>query len=131
MRRELPRSRDAALTLVAVFFYLLLLGAGAQALQDVMQAANPFAGKRLYVDPNSAARRQAETWRRTRPADAALIARIAGQPVARWFGSWVADVRREVNQAVKTIAASGALPVFVAYPPVPIIRETTSLVRLV
>ena len=77
--------------------------------------SNPFKGKRLYVDPNSAAKRQAETWKRSRPVDAALIERIANQPVARWLGGWVADIRREVNQAVATITGSGALPVFVAY----------------
>jgi endoglucanase len=82
-----------------------------------MQAAdsNPFAGQRLWVDPNSLAKRQAETWRQSRPADAALIDRIASQPMARWFGSWVMNIRREVDQAVSTITASGALPVFVAY----------------
>lgn len=81
----------------------------------VAQAPNPFAGQRLYVDPNSPAQRQAETWRRSSPVDAALIARIANQPTAKWFGSWVRNAQREVNQAVSTIAGSGALPVFVAY----------------
>ncbi len=78
------------------------------------QASNPFAGQQLYIDPNSAAKRQAETWRRSRPADAELIARVANQPTARWFGGWVADISSEVRQAVATISRSGALPVFVA-----------------
>ena len=77
--------------------------------------ANPLAGKRLYVDPNSAARRQAETLRRSRPQDAALLSQIANQPVARWLGGWVGDIGREVDNAVSTITGSGALPVFVAY----------------
>lgn len=81
----------------------------------IAQTTNPFAGSRLYVDPNSNARRQAETWRRSRPSDAALLARIADQPMAVWIGSWVRNVQREVNQAVSTITGSGALPVFVAY----------------
>jgi endoglucanase len=88
----------------------LLLGA-----QPSSQAANPFAGKTLYVDPNSPARRQAETWRRSRPVDAALLERIARQPVAKWLGGWAVNVQREVNQAVSTITSAGALPVFVAY----------------
>ena len=96
------RWRIAALLLVP----MLLSGAA---------GSNPFAGKRLYVDPNSAAKRQAETWRRSRPQDAALIERIANQPVARWLGGWVSDIRREVNQAVATMTGSGSLPVFVAY----------------
>lgn len=76
---------------------------------------NPVAGKRLYVDPNSEAKRQAETLRRSRPQDAQLIAQIANQPVAKWMGDWVRDIGREVDNAVSTITRSGALPVFVAY----------------
>lgn len=81
----------------------------------VPQQANPFAGKRLYVDPNNPAKRQAETWRRSRPIDAALMDQIASRPTAQWFGDWVTNVGREVNQAVTTITRAGALPVFVAY----------------
>lgn len=92
---------------------LLFLSVTAAALDA--QQANPFAGTPLYVDPDSPARRQAETWRRSRPADAALMDQIAGRPTARWFGDWIANVGREVNQAVSTITRSGALPVFVAY----------------
>ena len=77
--------------------------------------ANPFTGRRLYVDPNSEAHRQAETWKRSRPQDASLIERIANQPTAKWFGGWVSNIEREVNQAVRTISGAGALPVFVAY----------------
>jgi endoglucanase len=84
-------------------------------LVAVAQGANPFAGQRLYVDPNSPAKRQAETWRRTRPQDAQLLAQIANQPVARWLGGWVSNIGREVRQAISTITGSGALPVFVAY----------------
>ena len=76
---------------------------------------NPFAGKRLYVDPNSTARRQAETLRRSRPQDAALLQQIADRPVARWLGDWVHDIGKEVDAAVSTITRAGALPVFVAY----------------
>jgi endoglucanase len=86
--------------------------ASAQARQ---QSTNVIAGRRLYVDPNSNARRQAETLRRSRPQDAALLDRIASQPVAKWLGGWVGDVQREVGNAVKTITGTGALPVFVAY----------------
>jgi endoglucanase len=87
--------------------------ASAQARQQSSNA--PFAGQKFYVDPNSNARRQAETLRRSRPQDAALIDRIANQPVARWLGGWVTDIQREVRNAVTTITGTGALPVFVAY----------------
>src|SRR5688572_6535294 len=76
---------------------------------------NPFAGKRLYVDPNSTAKRLAETLRRSRPQDAELLTLIAREPTARWLGDWARDIRAEVDAAVSTIARSGALPVFVAY----------------
>ena len=81
----------------------------------VAQTPNPLAGKPLYVDPNSSARRQAETWKRSKPEDAALIARIGDQPAAKWLGGWVRDIGREVSQTVSTITSAGALPVFVAY----------------
>jgi endoglucanase len=76
---------------------------------------NPIAGKKLYVDPNSTAKRQAETLRRSRPQDAALLMQIANQPIARWLGDWVNDIGREVDAAVSTITRAGSLPVFVAY----------------
>ncbi|MGH7637889.1 MAG: glycoside hydrolase family 6 protein [Gemmatimonadaceae bacterium] len=79
------------------------------------QGGNPIAGRRLYVDPNSTARRQAEALRRSRPQDAALVEQIARQPTARWLGDWVGDIGREVNAAVTTITGTNALPVFVAY----------------
>ena len=77
--------------------------------------SNPFAGKRLFVDPNSNARRQAETLRRSRPQDAALLQLIAKEPTARWLGGWARDIRSEVDAAVSTIVRTGSLPVFVAY----------------
>lgn len=76
---------------------------------------NPLAGRRLYVDPNSNAKRQAEALRRSRPQDAALVDQIARQPTAKWLGDWVRNIGGEVNAAVSTITGAGALPVFVAY----------------
>jgi endoglucanase len=87
--------------------------ASAQARQQ--SSNSPFAGRRLYVDPNSNAKRQAETLRRSKPQDAVLLDRIANQPVAKWLGGWVTDIQREVRNAVTTITGSGAMPVFVAY----------------
>lgn len=99
--------RDTTTRRAAALLLIVLMAGSA--------GSNPFRGKRLYVDPNSAAKRQAEAWKRTRPVDAELVRRIADQPVARWLGGWIGDIRREVNQAVATITGSGALPVFVAY----------------
>jgi endoglucanase len=76
---------------------------------------NPVAAARLWVNPNSNARKQADAWRLTRPADAAQMDRIAQQPDAVWFGDWHADIRAAVADMTRTITAAGALPVYVAY----------------
>lgn len=88
-------------------------GAGAQTVSQAF--VNMFSSARLYVDPASAARRQADAWRRSRPADAALMDRIAAQPVAQWMGGWNLDIGRDVSDAVSRITGARALPVFVAY----------------
>jgi endoglucanase len=80
-----------------------------------MQGTNPFRGKRLYVDPSSPARRQAQIWQRSRPEDAARMRRIAEQPQAIWLGDWMRDIRGQSDALVARIAAAGALPVFVVY----------------
>lgn len=79
------------------------------------QSRNPFQGRRLYVDPASPARRQEVAWRRSRPAEAALMRRIAEQPLAIWIGDWTRDPRSEVGGLAARINGAGALPVFVAY----------------
>lgn len=57
--------------------------------QVVSVRQNPFAGARLFVDPNSPARRQVNTWQSTRPGDAALISKIANNSVGIWLGGLV------------------------------------------
>jgi endoglucanase len=79
------------------------------------QAGHPLRGQRLYVNPASPARAQADAWRRTRPADAAHMQRIAAQPQAIWLGEWARDIRGEVNRLVTEIQRAGAVPVFVVY----------------
>ncbi|MFL5527988.1 MAG: hypothetical protein ACJ791_01360, partial [Gemmatimonadaceae bacterium] len=77
--------------------------------QTVSQAVvNLFSGARLYVDPASEAKRQADAWRRTRPADAALMDKIAAQPLAQWVGEWNVDIGRDVANAVSRITGAKA-----------------------
>ena len=47
-------------------------------------AGSPFAGAKLFVNPYSNPAQQAAEWRDLRPADAALIDKIARQPMAQW-----------------------------------------------
>lgn len=76
---------------------------------------HPLRGQRLYVNPDSPARRQAEAWRRTRPADAAHMQRMAAQPQAIWLGEWARDIRAEVDRVVTQAQASGTVAVLVVY----------------
>jgi len=76
---------------------------------------NPLASAKLHVDPWSAARKQADAWRPTRPADAAQLDKIATQPQAEWFGEWSGEIEAAVSSPVGAAAAAGAVPVLVAY----------------
>jgi endoglucanase len=83
----------------------------------VTSSANPLAGLTFYIDQASKARKTADAWRATRPADAQQMEKIASQPMATWFGSWnsTSTIRGDVAAAVSTTAAVGSVPVFVAY----------------
>jgi endoglucanase len=72
-------------------------------------------GARFWVNPNSSAKQTADSWRATRPADAANMDKIASNPQAQWFGGWSGDILTAVNNAVTTASATGAVPVLVAY----------------
>lgn len=68
-----------------------------------------------YVDPNSAAKQQADAWRVARPADAAKMDVLAAQPTAKWFGDWSGDIQSAVNSYVSQAAAAGKEALIVAY----------------
>lgn len=106
---------ERARSVTPLLRHLLRLAAPLLLVSAALPAQNPLAGKKLYVDPNSTARRQAETLRRSRPQDASLLMAIADRPVAKWLGGWANDIGKEVESAVTRITGAGALPVFVAY----------------
>jgi endoglucanase len=76
---------------------------------------SPLAGLTLYVDPASRAARQAEAWRDPRPEDAALMDRIAAQPVAMWLGAWSGDVERTVRDRQEAARQAQAVATYVVY----------------
>lgn len=78
-------------------------------------SGNPIAGASFWINPNSSARKTADSWRASRPADAAQMDKIAMGSQAQWFGGWSGDIFTAVTNAVNTISAAGAVPVFVAY----------------
>jgi endoglucanase len=80
-----------------------------------IRRTSPFGDRPLYREPSGPAHAQARAWRDERPADAALIDRIAAQPTAFWLGDWTADVRAAAADRVEAARGDGALPVLVAY----------------
>lgn len=87
------------------------------ALQSESTASrgNPFYGSKLYIDPNSSAKKQVERWRASRPADAKQMEKVASNSHADWFGDWSGDIKSAVGARVTQIRRAGALPVLVAY----------------
>ncbi|MFS7878513.1 glycoside hydrolase family 6 protein [Streptomyces asiaticus] len=68
----------------------------------------------LWVNPDSPAARQAhEREHEGKNGDAALIRRIAQQPVAEWFGP--APPRERARSITESAARTGSTPVLVAY----------------
>ena len=76
---------------------------------------NPIVGAAFWVDPSSNAKLTADTWRATRPADAAAMDKVASNAQAQWFDGSSADISAAVNNAVTTATNAGAIPVLVAY----------------
>lgn len=83
--------------------------------QDEGQGSNALRGRLLYRNPDSPASRQADSWARSRPQDAALMRRIADQPQAVWLGEWSRDVRGTVDDVLSRSTAARAMAILVAY----------------
>lgn len=76
---------------------------------------NALSGVRLFTNSTSSAKREADALRGARPDDAALLDRIAKQPVATWIGGWVRDLRGDVGRLTTLASSNGAVPILVAY----------------
>ena len=119
-RRSRVRSRAASSRRRQVLLAVLVMFASgsalwARSLSAEERPAPQIRGARLYLNPDSPARRQADSWQRSRKQDAALMRKIAEQPTAVWLGEWSRDVRRDVDAIVSRASGSRSLPVFVAY----------------
>lgn len=76
---------------------------------------NPFSGAKLYVNPNNDPKKWADANRSSRPSDAVLMDKIGNQPESVWLGDWNPNPQQDAANFTNTIAAQGALPVFVLY----------------
>src|SRR5262245_43934890 len=65
-----------------------------------VKGENPFRDAYFAVARGSNAELAAEQWRVSRPADAAAMAKIAGQPVASWMGNWNPNIELDVETRV-------------------------------
>ncbi len=113
-----PRRRHArTLVLACLVALLLLVPAASRNAPGVAAAPNPFAGSPWYDDPDNPIKGQAEAWRQSRPGDAALLDTVAHEQYADWFGSWFGNATTTdfANRRVTQIAATGAVPIIVAY----------------
>jgi endoglucanase len=83
---------------------------------EVAPAGGPR-GRRLWAVPGSQAARAAERVRATRPADAALLGRIATTPTALWVGDWTprTTVGATIRTALAPARAHGAVLTLVLY----------------
>lgn len=109
-----PRRTRAFRIAGAVSLGVLAACEASSALVPEMTAAvSELLGLTFLSGGNAGAAKQAEEWRPSRPEDAALMERLAAQPVAKWVNEWVP--LSEVSQTISRAAATGATPVFVAY----------------
>jgi endoglucanase len=81
----------------------------------VVPGGNPFAGIPLYRAPYSNAENAQRRLEKSDPANAALIAKIAAQPQASWYGGWSGDIKTVVANYVNAAERARALAVLVAY----------------
>jgi endoglucanase len=113
--REMLPAVDRVLPLAAAFAAAPLIAVSVTSAGASANGANPVAEARLWVDTGSQAHQVASSWARSRPADAALLRRIADAPQAVWYGDWNRNVRNDVASAVGAAARQGSIPVLVAY----------------
>src|SRR5262249_58610009 len=80
-----------------------------------VKGENPFKDAYWVLDSESNAHRQAAEWRASRPADAAAMDKIAGQPAAGWMGNWFPQIEMAVKSYVWARTRGGGLPVMILY----------------
>src|SRR4051812_33778842 len=118
MRQPDALRRAVRVPHIAILAALTLLAAceaSSALVPEVADVLSSLTGMKLFISGESPARRQADEWRSSRPQDAALMDRMASEPVARWIGDWNTDVRGDVARFLSAAISGGTTPVFVAY----------------
>ena len=98
---------------------LVLTGCASPGPADPTSAAlpaSPFAGASLWLDPQSTAQQQADTWQKEGDAAAAAaLGPITSQPVATWFSGQVENPYTSAERVTAEASVQAKLPVLVAY----------------
>jgi endoglucanase len=114
VRLGIPPSRTLRQTaVVAIALTVTGVLSANPPLRAAQQRANPLQGRRMWVNPDAPATKQAAAWARSRAEDAARMRAMGAQPQAIWLGDWNRDPRRDVDAFLSR--ANGALAVFVVY----------------
>ena len=77
--------------------------------------ANPLKGAKLFVDPEANVVGKANYLRKTDPAKAELLDKIAKQPQALWMGEWNSNIYRAAEHFVTRATNDGSVAVIIAY----------------
>lgn len=72
-------------------------------------------GSVLYTSPDHSASITNSAGAFSDSSDSAILGRLATKPTAAWFGGWSGDIQTAVNSYVGKAAATGSIPVMVAY----------------
>lgn len=94
-------------------FFVITYFASGQKGSFFNTSNNPLHGLQLYADPNGNAAIQAAAWRGTQPQKAALMDKLAAQPIARWT-TYMGDLD-QTKQYVQAAASQSKVPVLVSY----------------
>jgi endoglucanase len=76
---------------------------------------NPFAGIEVYRAPYSNAENAQRRLEKDQPEQAALVAKIAREPQANWYGGWSGDIKTAVTNYVNAAERAGELALLVSY----------------
>jgi endoglucanase len=90
-------------------------GAAPGAAPPKVSTGNPFAGISVYRAPYSNAENAQKLTEKQNPGEAALLAKIAAEPQASWYGSWSSDITTVVQSYMNAAERAGELGLMVAY----------------
>ncbi|HEU5076325.1 MAG TPA: glycoside hydrolase family 6 protein [Polyangiaceae bacterium] len=82
---------------------------------DIEVEGNPFEGVGIYLPDYTNADQARRRIQDEKPAEAALLSKIADTPQARWLGEWSGDVATAVKNTVNAARMRKEVPLFIAY----------------